>query len=138
MRFEEFEKLHRDLCERALEISRQKGHDYSGTKDTLRNLKNTGTLSGGAVSAEQGVLVRMGDKLSRLWSLLSGLDSDAWVKDESMEDTLLDMVNYSILLVALLRESAPPAAPSGGGAEGTARGRRRNGTGFLVGGPVAD
>lgn len=49
-----------------------------------------------------GVLVRMGDKFARLKNLyLSGSGED--VSDESVEDTLMDVANYAIIMLAWRR-----------------------------------
>lgn len=45
--------------------------------------------------------VRLGDKMSRLDSLVGG--KKAQVLDESIEDTLLDMANYAVMSVMWLR-----------------------------------
>ena len=101
---ERFEELHKAWCKDALELSVRKGHDYStgaseaGQEDTLKNLKMVEILSDGKVSAEIGVLVRMTDKLSRMWQLVF---DDAKVKDESVSDTEIDLVNYTLLKRAL-------------------------------------
>lgn len=41
-----------------------------------------------------GILVRLGDKLARIQNLLSSQGSPN-IKNEKIEDTLLDMINYS-------------------------------------------
>ena len=49
-----------------------------------------------------GVLVRIGDKISRLQSITSkGIQL---VNDESMRDTLIDLHNYSAMALMLLDE----------------------------------
>ena len=49
-----------------------------------------------------GVLVRLGDKISRLLSVTkSGINL---VKDEKIRDTLLDLHNYSAMAIMLLDE----------------------------------
>lgn len=63
-----------------------KGRDYSGTQDAMSNFHDFGW---------KGILVRIGDKFHRCKNL-SKKDSAA-VKDESVEDTLLDMANYCLL-----------------------------------------
>lgn len=45
--------------------------------------------------------VRLSDKLERFSNLIS---NDAQVKDESIEDTLLDMANYAAMTVLFLRK----------------------------------
>lgn len=46
--------------------------------------------------------VRLSDKLERFSNLIS---NDAQVKDESIEDTLLDMANYAAMTVLYLRRN---------------------------------
>lgn len=46
--------------------------------------------------------VRLSDKLERFSNLIS---NDAQVKDESIEDTLLDMANYAAMTVLYLRKT---------------------------------
>jgi hypothetical protein len=46
-------------------------------------------------------LVRMNDKFSRVESLLTGTENK--VKDESVEDTLIDMATYCLMTVYELR-----------------------------------
>ena len=49
-----------------------------------------------------GVIVRIGDKISRLTSVTnSGIN---FVEDESIRDTLMDLHNYSAMAVMLLDE----------------------------------
>nr|DAP34601.1 MAG TPA: Nucleotide modification associated domain 1 [Caudoviricetes sp.] len=48
-----------------------------------------------------GALVRMSDKMNRLDSLVT---KEARVKDESLEDTLLDLANYAIMTVMWMRK----------------------------------
>jgi hypothetical protein len=53
-----------------------------------------------------GVLVRMGDKFARLKNLyLEGQGGD--VRDESVEDTLMDIANYAIIMLAWRRGQWP-------------------------------
>jgi len=107
MTVEDYLALHIDLCDRAREITKAKGHDYSGTADTLANLKAVEAF--GLCSAEKGVLVRLCDKFKRLGRLV-GDGAEPMVKDESVEDTILDMINYLLLLAALRKEKADAEA----------------------------
>lgn len=81
---------------------RKKNHDYAGD-DFFKNFKMTESL--GIVGTEQWFLVRMCDKLSRLATLI-GEKREAKVSDESVEDTLLDLANYSWLLYAYIKAKA--------------------------------
>jgi hypothetical protein len=94
MTTEQLVKLHTDLCEQARRLMKGKNHDYTTSKtDALENLRFGGAL---------GVVTRMHDKLMRLKSLI--VKENAAVRDESIDDTCLDLVNYSVLLLALINE----------------------------------
>ena len=81
------------------DVRAQKGHDYSGTADTLDNLRAFGW---------KGVVVRLGDKFHRLKHyVLSG--EDLLVKDESIEDTLQDYINYALFALILYRQEKEKA-----------------------------
>ncbi len=87
-----------EKTKRMLEIARAKNHDYAGSApDPFGNFSRVEAL--GVATTEQGFLVRMTDKMCRVASLLRpGIT--AQVKDESVEDTLLDLGNYALLLLA--------------------------------------
>jgi len=51
-----------------------------------------------------GVIVRMGDKINRLISI--DKNKVAFINDESIRDTLIDLHNYSAMCVMLLDEKA--------------------------------
>ena len=89
---EDIEKSHTAM----MEITRRKNADYSGIDDPFRNFHNAEIVG---VSLEQGILVRMMDKISRISNLIK---QEAQVKDESIEDTLLDLANYSLILKTYL------------------------------------
>lgn len=100
MDMEDYLDLHEQMCKQARELSRRKGEDYSGPEDNLGNFKNTERV--GICSAETGIMVRIQDKVSRLTQIL---DKGTAVDDETVNDTLIDLLNYSILLAALLEEN---------------------------------
>ena len=77
----------------ALEIMKRKNADYAGIEDPFRNFNNVEVL--GVCSTEAGIIVRMTDKLSRIANLIK---QDAKVKDESISDTLIDLMNYANIL----------------------------------------
>lgn len=78
-------------------ISKAKNNDYAGqeTSDAFANFRMIEHLSQGKVTAEQGILTRMTDKMIRVMNLLS---QDAKVKDEKIGDTLSDLANYAMIL----------------------------------------
>lgn len=81
------------LMDADLELCEKKGHDYSGNKDCMANLRLFGFL---------GVVVRLGDKFMRLKSFTE--QGELKVKDESIRDTLRDMRIYAYLAEILLDE----------------------------------
>lgn len=84
-----------------LDICTKKNADYAGEDDPFKNFKSAEVVG---VPLERAILVRVLDKLSRVSNLL---DKEAAVADESIEDTLIDMINYLAILKAH-RESKTP------------------------------
>jgi hypothetical protein len=90
----ELEKDIESIISELAEVRAKKGHDYSGTEDTLDNLRAFGW---------RGVVVRLGDKFHRLkHAILSG--EQLQVIDESLEDTMQDFINYALFLLVLYRQ----------------------------------
>ena len=59
------------------------------------------------IPAWKGCLVRMTDKYSRICNLVAKMDNPEYqdaIKMENLEDTLIDLANYSLLCIILLRE----------------------------------
>lgn len=75
-----------------------KNEDYAASQDPFKNFRSAKLLG---MSVEQGILLRMQDKMARCANLLQ---SQQKVKDESIEDTLLDLMNYANIL-CLYRQS---------------------------------
>ena len=50
----------------------------------------------------KGVVVRLNDKMERLINLIWN-ENKRQVQDEKVEDTVLDMINYCVYLIMLLR-----------------------------------
>lgn len=79
--------------------SRAKNNDYTGaSKSPFSNFEKIGHFGG---SVEWGFLTRMTDKLSRICSFAENVQLQ--VKDESVEDTLIDLANYCLLFAAYLK-----------------------------------
>lgn len=77
-----------------LELIRRKNTDYSGIADPFKNFRSAEVID---VGVDRAILVRILDKIARINNLL---DSEAQVADESIDDTLLDLINYSAILKA--------------------------------------
>ena len=83
---------------KAAETHYRKNKNYASAADPFSNFKMCEAFG---ITAEQGVLVRMSDKWSRIVNLASG------VKDlvgESIKDTLLDLGVYSLILYTMMVE----------------------------------
>jgi hypothetical protein len=87
--------------EQMQKIMKAKNADYAGSTDPFKNFKQCETL--GICSVEKGILVRMSDKMSRI-STLIGEDKENAVADEKIEDTLIDLATYSIILRCYLND----------------------------------
>ena len=79
-----------------LAIAEAKNNDYAKGYDPFRNFKISEVFG---VPVERGIMVRMMDKVSRI---SNGLDSELMDKDETINDTLDDLINYTAILKAYL------------------------------------
>ena len=85
-------ELHRLICEELNKLYEKKNHDYNDSFGKSYN--------------EYGMAmpcIRLEDKLIRL-KALTVHNRDSQVKDESIEDTLLDLANYSIMTLIEIRK----------------------------------
>ena len=80
-------------------ITSEKNADYATWDDPFRNFRMVENM--GICTSEEWILVRMSDKMSRISNLIK--DNKPQVKDESIEDTLVDLANYSIILSIYLK-----------------------------------
>ena len=95
MNREELLNHHADICKEALEIMKKKNHDYAGEggESTFANFTRSEDM--GICTTEQGFLVRLCDKLSRLSTFASA--GELKVDNEGYHDAILDIINYCIL-----------------------------------------
>lgn len=106
MNKEEFTDYHKHLIDLMHLIMLRKNADYTGeSSDPFANFKLTEKV--GVCSAEKGILTRMLDKLARINSFLD--KGVLEVPDEKVEDTLVDLANYSLLLAGLIKSRRTPA-----------------------------
>ena len=108
---EELFDFHRELCDEARELMTRKNSDYTNSnKDEAPNCfaNFTRCHDMGICSTEQGFLVRMTDKLSRLSTFAQS--GELQVKDESVRDTILDVINYSVLFMGYLKQIGESSA----------------------------
>jgi hypothetical protein len=108
MNKKEYLEFHEQCCKRMVEITRKKNADYTGTgDDPFSNFSRVESM--GAATTYQGFLVRMLDKYSRIVSFSQR--GFLLVPDESVEDTLLDLANYSILLAGYIKSEKSKERP---------------------------
>ena len=82
----------------------RKNHDYSGGDKETNPFKNFELVSQLSItSVERGIMVRICDKVSRIVSLM---DNEAKVNDESKIDTCVDAANYFIILSLYLKSKS--------------------------------
>lgn len=99
----EYIEFHKSMCDKMIEVTRAKNHDYTGTSDDpFSNFRRCEQLE--ICSAEQGFLTRMSDKMARINSFVQ--KGTLAVKDESVVDTLLDLANYSILMAGFIKSKS--------------------------------
>lgn len=75
-----------------------KGDDYS-TEDRLSNFKNVANIVN--ITPEQSCLVLVATKVARLGVLFN---SSTGAKNESINDSVIDLANYTFLLDCILKE----------------------------------
>lgn len=76
-------KYFREMTTKMDDVYAAKNHDYG---DSFSKLRQRYPIS---------ILIRLADKLNRLETLMLG--ADAKVKEESIDDTLLDLANYAVM-----------------------------------------
>jgi len=81
---------------KGVEIIKKKNADYAEESDPFKNFRSASVAG---VGVGRAIIVRVLDKLSRIQNLL---DKEAMVKDASIEDTILDAINYLAILKAYL------------------------------------
>lgn len=88
-----------ELLEEIAKLHSVKNRGYAN-REPLSNLRQCEQFG---IPAWKGTLVRLGDKWSRIMSLVG--QGKAGMGDESLKDTLKDMAVYSLLCVILLEEA---------------------------------
>ena len=81
-------------------IVQQKNADYSGAVDPFKNFRLCEAAD--LASVEQGIMVRMFDKMGRVSTLLDKDESPQ--VNESIDDTLIDLINYAAILIVYRRD----------------------------------
>lgn len=99
MTSEQLFALHKVLCQNGLDTMRLKNHDYTAGGSPFSNFRNSEILG---VSGELGLLVRVIDKLMRIRTFITL--GTLVVKTESVQDAIVDIINYMVLLAGMIEE----------------------------------
>ena len=99
---DELLKYHEELCTDAKNLMSLKNRDYAGNHGLEPFADFTRVESMGICSTEQGFMTRITDKMSRLSSFIDA--GKMHVEDESFNDTVIDVINYMVLLSAYIRD----------------------------------
>jgi len=97
------QELIKEKMESVTDLLLRKNRDYGSS------FRKPGILSG-ALDSKSKLLVRIDDKLERLGNLLEK-NSDGDVQNESVSDTVTDLVGYFVLLGILLDEERQSGRP---------------------------
>ena len=99
---DELLRYHSEICRSAQELMALKNRDYAGQEGNEPFANFTRVESMGICSTEQGFMTRVTDKMSRLSSFLNS--GKMHVEDESFRDTIVDVINYMVLLSAYIQD----------------------------------
>lgn len=78
-------------------IIKNKNQDYAGVGDPWKNFKSANIVG---VDYKRAILVRVMDKISRISNLL---EKEPAVVEESVNDTLIDTINYLAILLEAIK-----------------------------------
>lgn len=85
---QQLEKTYHD----GVELVKIKNADYAKGDDPFSNFRSAGFVG---VEVERAILIRVLDKMSRVSNLLN---KEAKVKEESISDNCIDIINYMAIL----------------------------------------
>lgn len=97
----QFLEYHKECCDKLQLIVSAKNHDYAGFDRVDAFANFTLVEKAGITSVEAGFLTRMMDKIARVSSFVK--QGVIKVDTEKIEDTLLDLANYSILMAGYIK-----------------------------------
>lgn len=96
MNREDFIKNLEETYARGIELVKRKNQDYAGHGDPFRNFRSSSIIG---ISVEKNIMLQIVNKISRIGNILG---KDNAVKDEAVEDSILDLINYAAILNAYL------------------------------------
>ena len=99
---DELLKNHETICQEARDLMELKNRDYAGNGGTEPFANFTRCEAMGVCTTEQGFLVRIVDKLSRMSSFIES--GTMHVENESFHDSCVDIIDYMVLLSSYVGE----------------------------------
>jgi hypothetical protein len=97
MTTKEYQQSLKTNLDEALSLSIRKNKDYADHDSPFKNFELSAQVAG--VPVAKGIMIRIMDKMTRMSHLL---EREAVIKDEKIEDTIKDAINYlNIMLVYL-------------------------------------
>lgn len=98
MRQKDFVEHIENTYRECVAIVKNKNQDYAREDDPWRNFRFSRLVG---VSVKKAILVRITDKIARINNIIDK-DGEHAVKDETVQDTCLDCINYLAILLAYL------------------------------------
>jgi len=89
--------LHLELTNKANKLMQKKNSDYAYGNDPYANFRGSEMLG---ISPVMGILLRMQDKMMRIKTF--DLTKNLLVKGESVEDSIIDIINYAVLIAGFI------------------------------------
>lgn len=89
----DFESFVDSILGQCKAVMSAKKNDYAENNNRYSNFEESSKIAG--ISPEQSIIVLMGVKLARLRQLTV---NNKEVKNESMDDSILDLINYALIL----------------------------------------
>lgn len=113
MKRADYLEFHRTCCDVMVAITAKKNADYTGGAGVDDAFANFNGVSAIGIDPLQGFLTRMWDKFARISAFVK--KGVLQVENETVEDTLLDLANYCILMAGWIRDhKEKQAGPTSG------------------------
>lgn len=84
------------MYKQAISVVLERSKKYATEEDPFLNFRRGAAFANTTVT--QGIMTRIGDKLSRLQNTLDNNGGDEEFSDESFDDTIIDLCNYFVIL----------------------------------------
>lgn len=96
--------LHEEMTSRCLETMIKKNNDYANPEHANNPFANFDASRVFGIHPAMGILLRVQDKLKRIESFVR--NGDLSVSEESWMDSCEDVINYMVLIAAILKRES--------------------------------